>query len=293
MQIAILYAIVVLIWGSTWAAIKFQLGDVAEELSVSYRFAIAAAALYIYALISGRRLRLPAATLPAVFLQGALLFSLNYFFVYYGTAHITTGLVAVLFTSIVILNAFFERVFFGVRVDGRVVVASILGAAGIGLIFAPDVTALSLEDDTLLGIVLVGIAILLASLGNMAAVVNTGRGLPVTAVNAHGMAFASVFAFIVALALGRPISFSLDAGYVLSLMYLAVFGSSLAFGCYLALIRRIGAARASYSTVLFPIVALAISAVIEDYRFTSPAVAGILLTLAGSLLILSRRPDKQ
>ncbi len=289
MQIAALYAIVVLVWGSTWAAIQFQLGVVAEEVSVGYRFAIAALALYAYAALARRRLGVPLGALPFVFLQGALLFCLNYFFVYYGTAYITTGLIAVLFTSIVIFNAFFERVFFGIRVDARVVVAALLGATGIALIFLPEVAALDLSDDTVLGIGLIAIAIVLASLGNMAAVVNTRRGLPVTAVNAHGMAFATLLSLVLAAMLGREFDFSFETGYVVSLLYLAIFGSAVAFGCYLALIRRIGAARASYSTVLFPIVALAISTMIEDYRWTSTAAIGILLTLVGNLLILSRR----
>ena len=113
MQILLLYAAVVLIWGSTWSAIPCQLGTVAEEVSV------ASLALYAYAYFSRRPLRLPGTAFPLVFLQGALLFCINYFFVYYGTAYLTTGVVAVLFSSILILNAIFERLFFGSRIDTR------------------------------------------------------------------------------------------------------------------------------------------------------------------------------
>ncbi|MDH3338021.1 MAG: EamA family transporter, partial [Gammaproteobacteria bacterium] len=81
-------------------------------------------------------------------------------------------------------------------------------------------------------------------------------------------------------------NFSLQPGYIISLAYLAVFGSAIAFGCYLALIRRIGSARAAYSSVLFPVVALAISTVVEGYRWTAIAALGIMLTLAGNWLIL-------
>lgn len=112
MHVIALYVIVVLIWGSTWLAIKFQLGVVPAEVSVAYRFAIASAALYLYAMLSGRKLALPVNVLPMIFLQGTLLFCLNYFFVYYGTAYITTGLIAVLFSSIVLSNALFEKLFF-------------------------------------------------------------------------------------------------------------------------------------------------------------------------------------
>jgi drug/metabolite transporter (DMT)-like permease len=130
---------------------------------------------------------------------------------------------------------------------------------------------------------------LIASLGNMAAVANTKRGLPVVAVNAHAMAFAAALALLIALLLGKPLNFSPRADYVLSLLYLAVFGSAVAFGCYLALLRLVGAARAAYSSVLFPVVALLISTAFEGYRWTIPAVIGMLLTFAGNWLILSHR----
>ena len=293
MQVLLLYAAVVLIWGSTWAAIPFQLGTVAEEVSVSYRFGLAAIALYAYAVLSRRPLRLPASAFPLVFLQGALLFCINYFFVYYGTAHLTSGIVAVLFSAILILNALLERLFFGRTIDTRFWLAAAVGITGIALIFSSEISAFSITDESVLGGLLVLCGTLIASLGNMAAVANTRQGLPVVAVNAHAMAFASVLALLIALALGRPIDFLLQPGYVLSLLYLAIFGSAVAFGCYLALLRLIGAARAAYSSVLFPVVALLISTLIEDYRWTIPAAIGMLLTLAGNWLILSQRKNNE
>lgn len=290
MQVFLLYALVVLIWGSTWAAIPYQLGDVAVELSVAYRFGIAALAIYAFALVSRRRLRLPLDKLPMVFLQGTLLFCLNYFLVYYGTARITSGLVAVLFSSIVISNALFERLFFKTLIDARLAAAGALGMTGIAMIFWPEVAAISLEDETVVGILFVLASVVTASLGNMTAVVNnTRRDLPVVAVNAHAMAWAASLSVIIAVLLGHEIRFSLDTGYLVSLAYLSIFGSAIAFGGYLALMRRIGAARAAYSSVLFPVVALAISTVIEGYRWTAVAGVGIMLTLAGNWLILSRR----
>lgn len=289
MQVLLLYAVVVLIWGSTWAAIPFQLGTVAEEVSVGYRFGLAAIALYAYAFASRRSLRLPATAYPLVFLQGALLFCINYFFVYYGTAYLTSGVVAVLFSSILILNAIFERLFFDRRIDARFWLAAAVGISGIALIFSTEISDFSFTDQSVHGGLLVVSGTLIASLGNMAAVSNTKRGLPVVAVNAHAMAFAAVLALLIALALGKQLDFSARADYVLSLLYLAVFGSAVAFGCYLALLRLIGAARASYSSVLFPVVALLISTAFEGYRWTIPAAIGMLLTLAGNWLILSQR----
>lgn len=289
MQILLLYASVVIIWGSTWAAIPFQLGVVAEEVSIGYRFGIAALCLYAYAMLSGRRVRLAADAYGFVFLQGTLLFCLNYILVYYATARITSGLVAVVFSSIILFNAVFERIFFNTSIDGRLLVAGALGLTGITMIFWPEVATVSLADETVVGIALVLGGTVIASFGNMTAVVNTQRELPVVAVNAHAMAWAAMLSLLISALLGREFNFSLQPGYVISLAYLAVFGSAIAFGCYLALIRRIGSARAAYSSVLFPVVALAISTIVEDYRWTAVAAVGIVLTLAGNWLILRSR----
>lgn len=288
MPVLVLYTIVVLIWGSTWVAIPYQLGVVAEEVSVAYRFAIGALALYVFAIVTGKKLRLPLRYYPMVIVQGLFLFSINYFFVYYGTAYITSGLVAVVFSSIAVCNALFERMFFRTPLEGRLINASFLGILGIALIFWPEVSMLKLQDRTIFGVLMVVIGVLTASLGNMAAVVNTRRQLPVVAVNAHGMAWGTLLSVVVAIFLGREFKFSYEPGYVLSLLFLAVFGSAIAFGCYLALIRKIGSARAAYTSVLFPLVALAISTVVEDYRWSGLAVTGVLLTLGGNWLALRR-----
>jgi drug/metabolite transporter (DMT)-like permease len=292
MQIPLLYLTIILIWGSTWIVIPFQFGDVATEMSVGYRFGLAALFLYAYAFISGRKIALPTDAYKFVFLQGSLLFSLNYFLVYYGTAYITTGLVAVVSSTIIIFNAIFQRLFFRIEFEARVVVAACVGFTGIALIFWPEVPAMSLQDDTVIGILLVLFATIIASLGNMAAIVNTSRALPLVAVNAHAMAWAGITSVVIGLLLGRELNFSLSNDYLLSLAYLSLFGSALAFGCYLALIRRIGAAKASYSAVVVPIIALGISTLFEGYQWTGAAVLGIILTLIGNWLILYR-PQKQ
>lgn len=260
-----------------------------EEVSVAYRFGIASIALYLYATFTRRKLALPRDAYPIVFLQGALLFCINYFLVYYGTARITSGLVAVVFTMILPLNAFFERIVYGTRVDGRLAIAAVLGIAGIAMIFWPEVSAISLEDQTIAGISFVLLGTFSASLGNMCAVRNTRRELPVVAVNAHAMGFASLLALGLSAALGREFTFSNSTEYIASLLYLAVFGSSIAFGCYLALIRSIGSARAAYTSLLFPVVALIISTIFEGYHWTPIAAVGILLTLGGNWLILKGR----
>lgn len=288
-RVILLYATVVLIWGSTWSAIPYQLGVVAAEVSVGYRYGLASLLLYSFALLSKRQIRIPADAWPFVLLMGTFLFCLNYILVYYASAYITSGLVAVLFSSIVLFNALFERFFFKASMDRRALVAGALGLTGIAMIFWPEIDVLSYEDKTIAGIVIMLVATVIASLGNMIATVNTRRTLPVIAMNAHAMAWAAALALGLSAALGRDFNFSFEPGYIISLGFLAVFGSAIAFGCYLALIRLIGPARAAYSSVLFPVVALGISTVVEDYQWTPVAAVGIILTLAGNWLILSSR----
>ena len=292
LPIPILYAIVVLIWGSTWYAIKLQLGPVAEELSVAYRFALAGLCLIAYAALTGQSLRIPQAHYPLVVVQGSLMFSIAYVLVYVGSGYITTGLVAVLYSLIVIFNGIFEWLIYRTSFDRRLLLASIVGLTGTTAVFWPEVGVVSLTDDVLRGIAWTVASVIVAALGNMAAIRNTGRRVPVLLINAHGMLWGAALSFLIAMLLGRPIRFSLDPQYLGSLVYLAVLGSSLVFGCYMALLQRVGAARASYASVLFPIVALLISTALEGYRWSLAAIVGVILILAGNWLALSRVPAR-
>jgi drug/metabolite transporter (DMT)-like permease len=292
MQVLVLYAMVVLIWGSTWAAIPYQLGVVAEELSVAYRFGLGSLILFVYAAISGRQLHIPRNIYPFVMIMGAMMFSAGYLFIYYGAAHITSGLVAVVFSLIVVSNAFYERIFFATRIESRMLLATALGVAGMALMFWPEVSAFSFQDETITGILLILTSVFLGSFGTMAAIVCTRQQLPVVTVNAHAMAWGALTSFTVAMILGRPINFSFAPSYLISLAYLSVFGSAIAFGCFLALLRLIGSARAAYTSVLFPIVALLISTLFEDYRWSIPAFAGIALIISGNWLALTKTGKK-
>ena len=149
MQVIILYSAVVLIWGSTWIAISYQLGTVPEELSIAYRFSLASLALFVYALLTRRKIGIPLKLYPMVIVQGVFLFSLNYFFVYRAANYITTGLIAVVFSLIVLFNAYFERLFFKTPVDSRFLLASALGLLGISLVFWPEVSSYPCSNKTL------------------------------------------------------------------------------------------------------------------------------------------------
>jgi drug/metabolite transporter (DMT)-like permease len=283
---SLIYAIVVLIWGTTWFTIKFQLGVVAPEISLVYRFALAAALVFGWARVTGSPLRISWRDHGYIALQGATLFCLNYWMTYLSTQYLTSGLVAVLFTSIIFFNVVNGRLILKSPVETRVVLAAGAGVLGVGLLFLPELQAALHNPRILHGAGLALAATYVASLGNVAASRNTQAGLPVVTVNAYGMAYGAAGLAVIAAIRGTPLDFDPRWPYILSLLYLALAGTSLAFGLYLALIRRIGASRAAYTSVLFPVVALLVSTLFEGYRWSLPAVLGLVVLVAGNALAL-------
>jgi drug/metabolite transporter (DMT)-like permease len=287
-----LFAIASLIWGSTWLAITFQLGSVAPEASVVYRFALAAVLLAIWCAVTGRSLRFSGAQHRWLAAQGTLLFGLNYLAVYWAEQYVASGLVAVLFSLIVFFNLIGARVFFAAPIARRTLVAAVLGVLGVVLMFGHEITRSG--GDAARGIGFALGATVLASAGNLIAVRNQRHGFPVLPSVAWGMAYGAAVIALVALAEQTPWSFDASPRYMLSLAYLALFGSVIAFGAYLTLLGKIGPARAAYVGVAVPMVALVMSTVFENYRWTLPALAGAALCVAGNILVLLReRPARE
>jgi len=287
----LLYTTVVLVWGSTWLAVTFQLGPVAPDLSVAYRFALAAALLLVFCVVSRRPLRYGARDHAFMALQGLFLFCLNYILTYMAILHLASGLVAVAFSTVVIMNILLAALLFGMPVRRAALLGAALGLIGMGLIFRREIAAFDLGTaGGALGLVLALAATLSASLGMMTSLGNHRRGLPVLQANAFGMAYGAALTLAIALARGAPLAFDTSPAYLASLLYLAVFGSIVAFGCYLTLQTRIGPDRAAYANVLVPIVALALSTLFEGFTWTVSALAGVVLVLLGNLLVLTRRP---
>lgn len=285
----VLYLTTVLVWGSTWLVINFQLGEVAPEVSVVYRYVIAAALLFAWCLLRGIGLRFGAMAHVRFMLLGLLLFGLNYIATYSAQAYIASALNAVVFSSMMWLNVINTRVFFGTRIEPRMWIGAAIGMAGLGVLFWPDIAEVSLSDRTLLGAGLSLGGALVASLGNMVSHRAQREGLPILPSNAWGMFYGAVFTALIAWRRELPFNFEYSAAYVLSLLYLAVFGSIVAFGCYLKLLGRIGPARAGYAMVMFPVVAVILSVLFEGLAIEWHIVTGLALVLGGNLAILGVR----
>lgn len=286
---AFLYLITVLIWGSTWLAIKFQLGVVAPELSIAYRFGLAASILIIFSLVRRLPLRFDIKSHGFFVLQGLLLFSLNYVLVYLAEGYLTSGLVAIIFSLIIIFNVIFGAIFLGNPIRTRVMIGAVFGLAGLAFVFWPELSSFSLSSLQILGLIMAFIATISASLGNVVSARNQRHDLPVIQTNAYGMFYGALFMLILAFFRGAQLEFDTSPGYIVSLIYLAVFGSVIAFGSYLTLLGRIGLDRAAYVTVLFPVIALLLSTIFEDLQWGVPQLLGVVLILLGNAVVLTKK----
>ncbi len=288
-----LYLATVLIWGSTWFAIKFQLGVVEAEVSLVYRFLLAAILLLLFCLLTKRRLRFSVSQHFFIALQGLFLFSTNYLIFYWATGLLTSGIVALLFSTVILMNIVNGTVFLGQSINARVVVGAMFGISGIAGIFWSEVAGLENNASTWQGLWMCLIATFLVSIGNILSARNQRNDLPVVQTNAWGMTYGSFFMLIYAQYSGVSFDFDPAISYSLSLVYLSVFGSIFAFGSYLTLIGRIGADKTAYAAVLFPVIALTISTFFEDYSWTLVAIFGFGLVLIGNYLVLKKSVERK
>ena len=291
MHSANLYLVTVLIWGSSWYAITFQLGVVEAEISLIYRFLLASVILLLFCLITKRSLRFSPSQHLFIFLQGLFLFSTNYLIFYWAIGLLTSGVVALLFSTVILMNIVNGAIFMRQTVKLQVVIGAIFGITGIAAIFWSEVAGVENDVASWKGLLLCLVATFSASLGNILSARNQKNNLPVVQTNAWGMAYGTLIMTAFAFYQGSSFSYDTSISYSVSLLYLSLFGSVFAFGSYLTLIGRIGADKTSYTAVLFPVIALSISTVLEDYHWTLAAMFGFCLVLIGNYLVL-KKPAK-
>jgi drug/metabolite transporter (DMT)-like permease len=286
-----LYAVTVLVWGTTWIGIEYQLGTVAPEVSVFYRYTLAALSLFAWCAWAGLNLKFSARAHVRFILLGLLLFGINYIVTYHAQQYITSALTAICFSTMLWMNMINARIFFGVRMSRKIIAGSMIGIAGIVILFLPQVQTLSLSDATVYGAALCVIGAFLASLGNMVSQGAQREELPVIQSNAWGMFYGAIVTGSIAFGQGSTFNFDWSASYVISLFYLAIFGSVIAFGSYLKLLGRIGAHKAGYAMVMFPVVALIVSFLFEGLELGWNILSGIALVIVGNVLILRLKDD--
>lgn len=284
-----LFLLTVLIWGSTFYAIALQLGDVPPLQSVFYRFALAAAIMWLITLFKKPKIHFSRDIHILLGVLGLLLFSLNYIIVYIATQYLVSGLVSIIFSMLLIFNTLFYWIFLKEKPSLGLIAGCLLGLCGITALFVEDVRGTQLNGAVLLGVVLSLISTLSAAGGNIVARLLQLRNVDVMTSNTWGMTYGTLILFVAVLVHGEPLQFSTKPGYILSFLHLTIAGTVIAFWTYLTLIQRIGAPRAAYISVLFPIVALLLSTFFEDLIWTLPKITGVVLILAGNIFIIQRK----
>jgi drug/metabolite transporter (DMT)-like permease len=283
-----LYVITVLIWGSTWIAINYQLGDVPPEASIIYRFGLAALILFAYCRFKNRSLTFNIKQHVQFILFGLTLFGCNYYFIYSAQQHINSALTSIAFSMIMFFNVVNARIWFKTKITQQTYIGAILGLIGIIVLFWPQINDTDLGKESLLGLSLCLIGTLLASTGNMVSMKNKLMNLPMMQANAWGMFYGTLIMTTVLLAQGKSFSFSYTLPYISSLLYLSIFGSIIAFASYLTLLNNIGAHKASYTSVMFPAVAVIISTIVEGFSWNIYTVVGLLIIVAGNIAVLTK-----
>lgn len=284
-----LFVACTLIWGTTWYAITLQLAAVAPEFGVALRFALAALLILAWCMLRGLPWRFGRREHAWFFALGALNYSFAYILIYHAERFVVSGLVAVGYSAMPLLNMLASRLLFGTPMSQRVALGGLLGVTGVALVFWPEFAQLDTSRDAVgvtIGAVFTVVAVLLSCAGNMIVASQQRRSIAGWAPIGFSMAYGAATALVIALALGRPASIVWSEPFVLSLLYLALAGSMFAFGAYFALLARVGPARAAYVGVMTPVVALIVSTIWEQFAWQPATLAGVALAIAGNVLAL-------
>lgn len=287
-RVLIPFLVATAIWGSTWIVIRDQLGVVPPTWSIAYRFAAASAAMFIWGLVRGESMRLSPRDQGFVALFGIAQFALNFNGVYRAEDHVTSGLVAVVFALMIVPNAVLGRIFLKQPLSARFLAGSAVAVVGVAMLIVQEARRDgSSATETALGIGLTLAGMMCASASNVVMGTARAKALPMTAMLAWGMLWGALSNAGIALVTAGPPVMDWRPGYIFGFLYLGILASAVAFACYFAVIRAVGPARAAYSGVITPLLAMLISTLVEHYRWTPLAIAGGVVAMAGLLIALS------
>ncbi len=280
-----LFAAVVLIWGTTWHAIVYQLQSGSPAFGVTLRFALAGLLVLALAAWRGDRLRLPWPAHARLALQGVFMYSLSYLCVYHAELHVPSGLVAVGYSASPVLAGLGAWALWQVPLTRRFLAGGVLGMAGVALIFWPELGATQQRPSANLGLGFTVGAVLLSGVGSLMASRNRHHGLPFWPALGWSMLYgAGVSALMLR---GSDLALPTALAWWLSLAYLALAGTVLAFSGFLTLQQRVGPGRAATVGVMTPAVALVVSTLFEGYQPELLTLAGAAATVWGNWWMLT------
>lgn len=283
-----LFVICTLIWGSTWISIGFQLGEVDPILSVGYRFVIALIILGLFCRLSGISLRLPWHIHRQMAVVGLAIYTLDYGLLYASQQYLISALTALMSSSIIYFNVVFRKWLLGKAIRIEVIVGALLGSMGVALVFWPQFSLVEHNIGLWFGIALAMISFVFAALGNVVSERILDKGTQVLPMNFWSMFYGCLFVFSYVMISGTPLVIPTQLDYYISLFYLSIFGTIIAFGVYMKLVQRIGSDKSAYVVLLYPIVALILSTLFEDLAWHWQAFVGIALLLLGNVVAMGK-----
>ena len=289
---ALLYFVVLLAWGSSWFAISFQLGDVAPQVSIVWRFLLASIILFIWCYFRGLKLSFPWRDHLSWLLLGFFLFCVNYICAYFGTFYLASGLVCLIFSTLTLFTVFNGFIFFKKPIRLPILVGAVVGIAGLSIIFSNEISSTdwSLESGVVKGFLWMLLATFFASIGMLLSGQFQARKIPLVQSNAFSMLYGSLILVSYITVSDVSFSFNTSYSYVLSLVYLALIASVIGFGVYLKLVGNIGADKASYVNIFTPTIALLLSTLFENYEWSWVGLIGVLLIIIGNIIVLYAKP---
>jgi len=289
---ALLYFVVLLAWGSSWFAISFQLGDVAPQVSIVWRFLLASIILFIWCYFRGLKLSFPWRDHLSWILLGFFLFCVNYICAYFGTFYLASGLICLIFSTLTLFTVFNGFVFFKKPIRLPILIGAVVGIAGLSVIFSNEISSTdwSLESGVVKGFLWMLLATFFASIGMLLSGQFQARKMPLVQSNAFSMLYGSlILVFYIAVS-DVSFSFNTSYSYIISLVYLALIASVIGFGFYLKLVGNIGADKASYVNIFTPTIALLLSTLFENYEWSWVGLIGVLLIIIGNIIVLYAKP---
>ena len=289
---AALYFVVLLAWGSSWFAISFQLGDVAPQVSIAWRFLLASFILFIWCYARGLKLSFSWRAHSSWLLLGFFLFCVNYICAYFGTFYLASGLVCLIFSTLTLFTVFNGFIFFKKPIRLPILFGAIVGILGLSIIFSNEIsnTDWSLESGIVKGFLWMLLATFFASIGMLLSGQMQARKMPLVQSNAFSMLYGSLIIVTYVSVSDISFSFSTSYSYVISLIYLSLVASVIGFGVYLKLVGNIGADKASYVNIFTPTIALFLSTLFENYQWSWTGLVGVALIIIGNIIVLYAKP---
>lgn len=291
-RVVIPFLLTGMIWGSTWWVITDQIDGVAPSWSVAIRFLVATPAIFLVARLMGKSLAIGRAGHLLALAVGIAQFCGNFNFVYRAELHLTSGIVAVMFTLLIVSNAVLGWLLLGQRITRNFVVGTCVAMAGISLLLWHEAGLNPLGGSIPLGIFWAVLGILAASIANVVQANPTGRSLPMVSLLAWAMLYGTIIDVALAWITAGPPVLPDRTTFWLGIGWLAIAGSVITFPLHYTLVREIGAGRAAYNGIVTVIVAMLLSTLFEDYRWNGLTIAGAVLAVIGLMIALRARQAK-